>query len=58
MSGGLVIDEEGRLCGLVCAGTEFADPDTPPLSYAATLSPISNCTQLQNVICGQGNTSI
>ena len=40
MSGGLVIDEEGRLCGLVCAGTEFADPDAPPLSYAATLWPM------------------
>ena len=23
MSGGLVIDEEGSLCGLVCAGTNF-----------------------------------
>jgi Trypsin-like peptidase domain len=40
MSGGMVIDEEGRLCGLVCAGTEFEDPDAPPLSYAATLWPM------------------
>jgi hypothetical protein len=40
MSGGLVIDEEGRLCGLVCAGIDFADPNTPPLSYAATLWPM------------------
>ena len=35
MSGGLVIDEEGRLCGLVCA----SDGNQPPLSYAATLWP-------------------
>lgn len=40
MSGGLVIDEEGRLCGLVCAGTEFLDSSAPPLSYSATLWPM------------------
>ncbi len=39
MSGGVVIDEDGRLCGLVCAGTEFADASAAPLSYAATLWP-------------------
>ena len=45
MSGGLVIDEDGSLCGLVCAGTNLADQNAPPLSYAATLWPI-----LQTVI--------
>jgi hypothetical protein len=40
MSGGLVIDEAGALCGLVCAGTDFADASALPLSYAATLWPM------------------
>jgi len=40
MSGGMVIDENGALCGLVCAGYEFNDPNAMPLSYAATLWPI------------------
>jgi len=40
MSGGLLIDEGGALCGLVCAGTDFADPNALPLSYAATLWPM------------------
>ena len=39
-SGGLVIDEDGALCGLVCAGTELADPKALPLNYAATLWPM------------------
>jgi Trypsin-like peptidase domain len=39
MSGGVVVDEEGRLCGLVCAEMKFLDPNHPPLSYAATLWP-------------------
>jgi hypothetical protein len=40
MSGGLVIDEGGALCGLVCAGTDLADANALPLSYAATLWPM------------------
>jgi hypothetical protein len=40
MSGGLVIDEDGALCGLVCAGCDFSDPNASPLSYAATLWPM------------------
>ena len=40
MSGGLVLDEEGQLCGLVCAGLKLDDPNQPPLSYAATLWPL------------------
>lgn len=40
MSGGLVIDEEGLVCGLVCAGTTLADPNALPLSYAVTLWPM------------------
>ena len=40
MSGGLVIDEDGALCGLVCAGYTLADPNALPLSYAATLWPM------------------
>lgn len=40
MSGGMVIDEDGALCGLVCAGYDFHDPNAVPLSYAATLWPM------------------
>jgi Trypsin-like peptidase domain len=40
MSGGLVVDEDGRLCGLVCSGFEFGLPGDPPLSYAVTLWPM------------------
>jgi len=40
MSGGLVNDEDGTICGLVCAGTNLADPNALPLSYAATLWPM------------------
>jgi hypothetical protein len=40
MSGGMVIDEDGAFCGLVCAGYDFDDPNAIPLSYAATLWPI------------------
>lgn len=40
MSGGMVIDEDGALCGLVCAGCEFHDANAMPLSYATTLWPI------------------
>ena len=40
----MVIDENGALCGLVCASYEFADPNAMPLSYAATLWPILTTT--------------
>ena len=40
MSGGLVIDEDGALCGLVSSGMELDDPNASPLSYAATLWPM------------------
>jgi hypothetical protein len=40
MSGGLVIDEGGALCGLICAGIHLADQEAAPLSYAATLWPV------------------
>jgi hypothetical protein len=40
MSGGLVIDEDGSLCGLVCTGFDWVDPTELPLSYAATLWPM------------------
>jgi hypothetical protein len=40
MSGGLVVDESGRLCGLICASLQHNDPDVPPISYAASLSPM------------------
>ena len=39
MSGGVVIDENGALCGLVCADYDLADPNAMPLSYAATMWP-------------------
>ncbi len=40
MSGGLVVDEFGALCGLVCASLDLGDPAATPLSYAATLWPM------------------
>jgi hypothetical protein len=40
MSGGMIIDENGALCGLVCASYDFHDPNAIPLSYAATLWPM------------------
>jgi hypothetical protein len=40
LSGALVIDEYGALCGLVCAGYDLADANAMPLSYAATLWPM------------------
>jgi hypothetical protein len=40
MSGGLVIDEEGALCGLICASLQQSDPEQPPISYVATLWPM------------------
>jgi hypothetical protein len=44
MSGGMVVDENGAVCGLVCAGYNFADPDALPLSYVATLWPMLTTT--------------
>jgi hypothetical protein len=40
MSGGLVIDEQGALCGLVCSGFQLDDQNELPLSYAATMWPM------------------
>jgi len=40
MSGGMVIDEAGRLCGLICAGLQQDDPTAPPTSYVASLWPM------------------
>jgi Trypsin-like peptidase domain len=47
MSGGMVIDEAGRLCGLICASTQHKDPNAPPISYVASLWPM-----LKTVISG------
>jgi hypothetical protein len=40
MSGGLVVDGGGNLCGLVCSGYDLGDPEEVPISYATTLWPI------------------
>jgi hypothetical protein len=40
MSGGMVIDENGALCGLICASLQTSDPTAPPISYVATLWPM------------------
>jgi hypothetical protein len=40
MSGGMVIDENGALCGLVCASLKSSDPNARPISYVATLWPM------------------
>ncbi len=40
MSGGWVVDDTNRICGLICAGYSFEDNSALPLSYAATLWPM------------------
>jgi hypothetical protein len=40
MSGGLVIDEAGAVCGLICASLQHSDVNAPPISYVASLWPI------------------
>jgi hypothetical protein len=40
MSGGMVIDENGALCGLICASLQHGDPYAPPVSYVASLWPM------------------
>jgi hypothetical protein len=40
MSGGLVVDERGAICGLVCSNFAHDSPDELPISYAASLRPI------------------
>jgi hypothetical protein len=40
MSGGLVVDSRGNLCGLVCTGYTLGDNSETPISYAATLGPM------------------
>jgi hypothetical protein len=40
MSGGIVVDEGGAVCGLICASLQHSDPDAPPISYVASLWPM------------------
>jgi Trypsin-like peptidase domain len=40
MSGGMVVDETGALCGLICASLQQSDVDAPPISYVASLWPM------------------
>lgn len=40
MSGGMVIDENGSLCGLICATLQNSDLTAPPISYVAALWPM------------------
>ena len=40
MSGGMVIDQTGKLCGLVCASLQHDDPHAPPISYVTSLWPM------------------
>ncbi len=40
MSGGMVIDETGALCGLICASLQTDDPNALPISYVASLWPM------------------
>ena len=35
-----MIDENGALCGLICAALQDDDPNASPVSYAATLWPM------------------
>jgi Trypsin-like peptidase domain len=47
MSGGLVVDELGAVCGLICAGLHSEDANVAPISYVATLWPM-----LKTIISG------
>jgi hypothetical protein len=40
MSGGLVVDEAGAVCGLICASLQHNDVNAPPISYVASLWPM------------------
>jgi Trypsin-like peptidase domain len=40
MSGGLVVDEAGSVCGLICASLQYANSDELPISYAVSLWPM------------------
>jgi hypothetical protein len=40
MSGGVVVDETGALCGLICASLQQNDPTALPISYVASLWPM------------------
>jgi hypothetical protein len=40
ISGGMVLDEAGALCGLICASLQHGDPNAPPVSYVASLWPM------------------
>jgi len=40
MSGGMVIDEAGNLCGLISASLQHNDPHAPPISYVVSLWPM------------------
>ena len=40
MSGGPVFDEDGSLCGLVCAGVDGSHEASEPISYVTTLWPL------------------
>ena len=40
MSGGLVIDENGALCGLICASLQTSESNVPPISYVVSLWPM------------------
>ena len=42
MSGGVVIDEAGAVCGLICASLQQSDVSASPISYVASLWPMLN----------------
>jgi hypothetical protein len=44
MSGGMVIDQYGSLCGLICASLQHPNSDTSPISYVASLWPMLKTT--------------
>jgi|SRR5271165_5471217 len=55
MSGGMVVDGNGALCGLVCTGYNFDHANAMPLSYAATMWPI--LTTVISIDRGEGYPS-
>jgi S1-C subfamily serine protease len=39
MSGGPIVSATGQVCGVICSGTEMADPAIPMISYGSLIGP-------------------
>jgi len=39
MSGGPIVSATGQVCGVICSGTELADPEIPNISFGSLIGP-------------------